>query len=143
MRTRFVSVIRSRAFKMRLWIWCGVAALLFVAAMAAALLWLAGHHLVTTDHGLVVVPKRYVRMGGTRADVRGWTWDDAVANIDVSHALISAGYEDVLPDPPAEPSVTERAAVKARQLKEQALEAGTNTWQKLKEKLRKSEPEKP
>ena len=134
MRTNFTSVVRSRSFKMRAWIWGGVAAVLLAGAAAVSLAWLSGHHLVKTQKGLVVVPKRFVGLSGTCADIRAWTWNDAVANADLSRALIRAGYGELLPQPPPEPTAMERAAEKARELRDEALAAGSNAWQKVKAK---------
>lgn len=135
MRTQFTSLIRSRSFRMRAWIWAGVAGVLFCGMLAGSLVWLSGRHLVRTEKGLVVVPKRFVGLAGTRADIRRWTWDDAVAHPDLSRALIKAGYSDLLPQPPPEPTALERVSDKARHLRDGAVAASTNAWQKLKGKL--------
>jgi len=134
MRTQFVSVIRSRSFRMRLWIWVGVGSVLLVTLITGSMLWLAGHHLVKTDKGLVVVPKRFVTLHQTRVDIRGWTWDDAVANQDVSLALVKAGYSDLLPKRPPDPSLLDRTADAARRMKDATVEKMTNAWQHMKEK---------
>ena len=135
MRTQFVSVIRSRSFRMRAVIWSGVAAMLFIVVVAASLVWLSGHHLVRTDKGLVVVPKRFVCLSGTRVDIRGWTWDDAVAHHDVSRALINAGYTDLLPQPPPEPTALEKASEKAKNLRDEAVAKSAAAWRLLKDKV--------
>jgi phenylalanyl-tRNA synthetase beta subunit len=119
---------------MRVWIWSGVIAVLLAISVTASMVWLSGHHLVKTDKGLVVVPKRFVGLKGTRVDIRSWTWADAVAHPDVSRALIKAGYEELLPQPPPEPTAMERAAEKARELRDEAAAAGSNAWQKVKAK---------
>ena len=83
---------------------------------------------------LVVVPKRFVGLSGTCVDIRGWKWADAVAHHDVSRALIRAGYSDMLPAPPPEPTVLERATDKARQLRDEVVQASSNAWQRAKAK---------
>ncbi|MEI7899133.1 MAG: hypothetical protein WCK89_02695 [bacterium] len=134
MRTHFVSVVRSRSFRMRMWIWAGVTTVLGAAVIAGSLVWLSGHHLVRTGKGLVVVPKRFVALSGTCADIRSWKWEDAVARHELSRALINAGYGDLLPQPPPEPTAMERATEKARQLREEIVLAGSGAWQHIKAK---------
>ena len=134
MRTKFVSVVRSRSFRLRLWVWSGVAAVFFLAAVAGSLVWLSGHHLVKTEKGLVVLTKRFVGLSGSCVDIRGWTWADAVAHPDVSRALIREGYSDLLPAPPPEPTALDRATEKARQLRDEVVQASSNAWQRAKAK---------
>jgi len=134
MRTQFVSVIRSRSFRLRATIWTGVAAVFFLTVVAGSLVWLSGHHLVRTGKGLVVVPKRFVSLSGTCADICGWKWEDAVARHELSRALIKAGYSDLLPQPPPDPTVMERAPEKARQLRAEFVLASSNAWQRVKAK---------
>ena len=134
MRTQFVSMLRGRSFKLRAAIWAGVVVVLLMFTTFGSLVWLAGHHLVKTEKGLVVVPKRFVRLAGTRVDIRGWTWNDAVAHHEVSRALINAGYTDVLPQPPLEPTAMEKTSEKAKHLRDEAVAAGSNLWQRVKAK---------
>lgn len=134
MRTQFTSVIRSRSFQMRAWIWAGVAAVFALSVFVFALMWLSGHHLVRSEKGLVVVQKRFVGLSETCVDIRRWTWNDAVAHPYVSKALIQAGYADLLPRPPPDPTTMEKAASKMRQWRDEAVTAGSNAWQRFKER---------
>jgi hypothetical protein len=111
-----------------------VAAVLFMAVIAGSLVWLSGHHLVKTEKGLVIVPKRFVGLSGTCADIRNWKWEDAVKQHELSLALIKAGYSDLLPQPPPEPTVMERATETARHLRNEVVVAGSNAWQRVKAK---------
>lgn len=132
MRTHFASEIRRRLSAAR-------ARKLVLTVAAAAVLaaivlgWFSTRHLVRADRGLVVVPKRFVTLSGTFADVRGWTWDDAQAHADLRMALFAAGYEDVLPSPPPEPTTVERIQAKAADLADDVVEAGSNAWSKVRE----------
>lgn len=135
MRTHFASAIRrrlsaSRVRKISL-------AVVVAAVVAAAVLgWLSSRHIVRTDRGLVVVPKRFLTLSGTCADVRGWTWDDALSHPDLHRALLAAGYADVLPEappPPPEPTTVERIQAKAADLADDVVEAGSNAWSKVRE----------
>ena len=110
--------------------WAGFA-LLVAAGAAGAALWLAGHHIVQTRKGVVIVPKGFVRMADTFVDIRAWKWDDAVARHDVSQALITAKHGDLLPPPPPEPSQAERMADAARHFGQEAKLAGSNVWQRV------------
>ena len=134
MRTHFASAIRrrlsaSRVRKISL-------AVVVAAVVAAAVLGgLSTRHFVRTDRGLVVVPKRFLALSGTCADVRGWTWDDAQAHPDLQRALLDAGYADVLPEappPPPEPTTMERVKAKTQALAEGAASAGSNAWETVK-----------
>jgi hypothetical protein len=129
-------MIRSRTFRINLWVWAGVFALAALLALAGSLLWLSGHHVVKTAKGTVVVAKRFMGLRDTWVDVRQWTWDDAVANLDVSRALIGAGYEDLLPSPPPEPGALEKAGEKIKSLKDAAVLKGSGALQKLKDRVR-------
>ena len=136
MRTTFTSLIRSRTFRLNLWVWAGVFGLAALLAMAGALLWLSGRHVVKTGQGTVVVAKRFMGFRDTWVDIRQWTWDDAVDNPEVSRALIGAGYEDLLPSPPPEPGALEKAGEKIKGIKDAAVSKGSESWQKLKDKVR-------
>lgn len=139
MRTHFASVVHSRSFQIRVWVWLGVIAVMAAAFLISILVWFSGHHVVRTQKGVVVVAKRFVGYEETFADIRQWTWDDAVKHSDLSQALVKAGYDDVLPKPPHEPGTTEKAAEKIRQWRDEAVSAGTNVWQRLKEKYKKED----
>jgi hypothetical protein len=136
MRTTFTSVIRSRTFRMNLWVWAGAFALAALLALAGGLLWLSGRHVVKTAKGTVVVAKRFMGFRDTWVDVRQWTWDDAVANLEVSRALIGAGYEDLLPSPPPEPGALEKAGEKIKEIKDAAVSKSAESWRKLKGKVK-------
>lgn len=121
---------------MNLWVWAGVFALAALLALAGALLWLSGHHVVKTAKGTVVVAKRFMGLRDTWVDVRPWRWEDAVANTEISRALIGAGYEDVLPQPPPEPGALEKAGGAIKEIKATAVAKSADTWQKVKDKIR-------
>ena len=134
MRIRFASTLAGRSGRRRA-VRAVAAGTVILAVFGAGLVWLAGRHLVTTEQGLVVVPKRFVRLSGTCVDIRGWAWEDLVAQADVGRALIRAGYEDLLPRPPPEPTSLDKASAKMRLWRDEAAVAGTNMWQKVKGKL--------
>lgn len=75
-----------------------IAAAGFLAVLAAAAFWCAGHHVVRTDQGVLVVAKRYLAAGDTFADVRAWSSADFDGHPDLQAALVAGGYEDLLAD---------------------------------------------
>ena len=133
MRTHFASAIRRRLSASRV----RKISLAVAAVVAAAVVGgLSTRHFVRTDRGLVVVPKRFLALSGTCADVRGWTWDDAQAHPDLQRALLDAGYADVLPEaplPPPEPTTMERVKAKTQAFADSAAAAGSNAWETVKE----------
>lgn len=109
-----------------------IAVVVCCVTAGVALTWLAGHHLINTDQGLVVVSKRFVTLADTRVDIRGWSWEDAEAHAEVCKALIAGGYKDLLPAPPPEPTLTEKAVAQLKEWQEKTVEYSTNTWSKVK-----------
>lgn len=75
-----------------------IASAVILAGLAAAALWGAGHHVVRTDQGVLVVAKRYLAAGDTFADVRAWSSAEFDGHPDLKAALVSGGYEDLLAD---------------------------------------------
>ena len=75
-----------------------IAAAGFLAMLAAAAFWCAGHHVVRTDQGVLVVAKRYLAAGDTFADVRAWSSADFDGHPDLKAALVSGGYGELLAD---------------------------------------------
>ena len=134
MRTHFTSAIRSWSSPERVRILV-IAAVIGASLLVGSLTWCAGHHVVKTDKGLVVVSKRFMSLGGTFADIRKWTWNDAVAHSELSKALVHAGYGDLLPKPP---TAMEKASAKMREWRDEAVTASTNAWQQVKAKYRKT-----
>ena len=75
-----------------------IAAAGFLAVLAAAAFWCAGHHVVRTDQGVLVVAKRYLAAGDTFADVRAWSSAEFDEHPELKAALVAGGYEDLLAD---------------------------------------------
>ena len=75
-----------------------IASAAILAGLAAAAFWCAGHHVVRTDQGVLVVAKRYLAAGDTFADVRTWSSADFDGHPELKAALVSGGYEDLLAD---------------------------------------------
>ena len=75
-----------------------IAAAGFLAVLAAAAFWCAGHHVVRTDQGVLVVAKRYLAAGDTFADMRAWSSAEFDEHPELKAALVSGGYEDLLAD---------------------------------------------
>jgi hypothetical protein len=44
---------------------------------------------------------------------------------------VTIGYGDLLPQPPPEPNVKERATDKARQMQDELVRASSNAWQRV------------
>lgn len=120
-------------------LWLAIAGLAFCITLGASLSWLSGHHLVQTEKGLVVVSKRYISLKNTKVDIRNWKWDDAKAHPELCEALLAAGYEDLLPEPPPEPTLKEKALARLKEWKEKTVEYSTNTWSKVKTSVEKTE----
>lgn len=74
------------------------AAALVLVGLAWAAYWCAGHHVVRTDRGVIVLAKRYLAGADTFVDVRPWSSADFDGHPDLKAALVSGGYEDVLAD---------------------------------------------
>jgi hypothetical protein len=72
-----------------------------LAALAAVLVtsaWLCGHHVIRTDRGMIVTGKRFVGLGGTFCDIRGWSAKEFRDRPDVTQALRADGYGDLVVD---------------------------------------------
>ncbi|MFZ4398079.1 MAG: hypothetical protein ACOYOU_20895 [Kiritimatiellia bacterium] len=89
MNERYCHVIR----KLRWWA-AGIA-----VALVLALSWSSTHHVVRTEKGTVIVPKRFVTLSGTFVNLRTWQWKDVDRHPDMRDALVQAGYKDLLPQP--------------------------------------------
>ncbi|MEI7946838.1 MAG: hypothetical protein WCJ02_09085 [bacterium] len=103
-------------------------------ALTIFLCWCASHHIVRTGKGLAIVNKRFIGFSGTCADIRGWKWENVVAHPNLSHALVQAGYGDLLPK---EPTLLDKTIAKTKEVTEEVIRKGTNTWQSLKTKMAK------
>ena len=75
-----------------------LASAIVLAGLVVGAYWCAGHHVVRTDRGVLVVAKRYLAAGDTFADVRAWSSADFDGHPDLQAALVSGGYEDLLAD---------------------------------------------
>lgn len=75
-----------------------LAAAVVLTGLAWAAYWCAGHHVVRTDRGVLVVAKRYLAAADTFADVRIWSSADFDGHPDLKAALLSGGYADLLAD---------------------------------------------
>ena len=75
-----------------------IAAAGLLAVLAAAAFWCAGHHVVRTDQGAIVLAKRYLAAADTFVDVRAWSSSDFDGHPDLKAALVSGGYADLLAD---------------------------------------------
>ena len=75
-----------------------VAAVLVLAVLAGAAGWCAGHHVVRTDQGVLVLAKRYLACGDSFVDVRAWSSADFDRRPELTRALVAGGYADVLAD---------------------------------------------
>ena len=75
-----------------------VSIVVVLAVLAGVAYWCAGHHVVRTDKGVLVVAKRYLAAGDTFADVRAWSSADFDGHPDLKAALVAGGYEDLLAD---------------------------------------------
>jgi len=58
--------------------------------------WAARHHVVLTEDGTIVLPKRYLSLVDAFADVRGWSYRQFKARPELTDALARGGYQDVL-----------------------------------------------
>ncbi len=75
-----------------------LASAIVLAGLVVGAYWCAGHHVVRTDRGVLVVAKRYLAAGDTFADVRAWSSADFDGHPDLQAALVAGGYEDLLAD---------------------------------------------
>lgn len=75
-----------------------LASAIVLAGLVVGTYWCAGHHVVRTDRGVLVVAKRYLAAGDTFADVRAWSSADFDGHPDLQAALVAGGYEDLLAD---------------------------------------------
>ena len=69
-----------------------------LAGLAWATYWCAGHHVVRTDKGVIVLAKRYLAGADTFVDARAWSSADFDGHPDLKAALVAGGYEDLLAD---------------------------------------------
>ncbi len=62
--------------------------------------WLRSHYVILTEHGIAIIPRKYIKDGGnsvdTFLDIRAWTNDDFKRHPDVRKSLVAAGYIDLL-----------------------------------------------
>lgn len=75
-----------------------VAVVLGLALLAGLAYWCAGHHVVRTERGVVVLAKRYLAGADSFVDVRAWSSADFEDRPDLKAALVSGGYGDLLAD---------------------------------------------
>ena len=75
-----------------------LASAIVLAGLVVGAYWCAGHHVVRTDRGVLVVAKRYLAAGDTFADVRAWSSAEFVEHPELKAALVAGGYEDLLAD---------------------------------------------
>ena len=75
-----------------------VSIVVVLAVLAGVAYWCAGHHVVRTDKGAIVLEKRYLAAGDTFVDVRAWSSADFDGHPDLKAALVFGGYEDLLAD---------------------------------------------
>lgn len=73
-----------------------IATAAILAVVVAAAFWCAGHHVVRTDKGVLVLAKRYLAAGGSFVDVRSWSSVEFDGHPELKAALVSGGYEDLL-----------------------------------------------
>ncbi len=62
--------------------------------------WLRSHYVILTEHGIAIIPRKYMKEGGSGEDafldIRSWTSDDFKHNLVVWKSLVAAGYSDLL-----------------------------------------------
>lgn len=62
--------------------------------------WLRSHYVILTKHGIVIIPRKYLKDRGsdvdTFLDIRSWTSADFKRNLFVQESLVAAGYSDLL-----------------------------------------------
>ena len=75
-----------------------VSIVVVLAVLAGMAYWCAGHHVVRTDKGAILLAKRYLAAADTFVDVRAWSSADFDGHPDLKAALVSGGYEDLLAD---------------------------------------------
>lgn len=75
-----------------------LASAIVLAGLVVGAYWCAGHHVVRTDRGVLVVAKRYLSASDTFADVRAWSSADFAGHPDLQAALVSGGHGDLLAD---------------------------------------------
>ncbi|NQT94096.1 MAG: hypothetical protein HQ559_15145 [Lentisphaerae bacterium] len=74
-----------------------IIALVIVALLAAgAAYWLASHHVVQGDDGVMVLDKRFLTFEDTRVDIRGWGIRDFDEHMHIRRALVAEGYGDLI-----------------------------------------------
>ena len=75
-----------------------VSIVVVLAVLAGMAYWCAGHHVVRTDKGAILLAKRYLAAADTFVDVRAWSSADFDGHPDLKAALVSGGYGDLLSD---------------------------------------------
>ena len=75
-----------------------VSIVVVLAVLAGMAYWCAGHHVVRTDKGVIVLAKRYLAAADSFVDVRAWSSADFDGHPDLKAALVSGGYGELLAD---------------------------------------------
>ena len=75
-----------------------VAGFALVAILGILSYWVASHHVVKTDQGVVVLAKRFLTGADTFVDVREWSSADFDAHPELKRALSDQGYRELLED---------------------------------------------
>ena len=119
--------------------------MLVLAVLAGAAGWCAGHHVVRTDQGVLVLAKRFLACGDSFVDMRTWSSADFDGHPELKSALVSGGYGDLLADLKARKrqavldDLKNRAAGMARdmagQVAQQAEEVAAQVSEKIEETL--------
>ncbi len=62
--------------------------------------WLRSHYVILTEHGIAIIPRKYIKDGGSGEDafldIRSWTSNDFKRKRFVWESLVAAGYSDLL-----------------------------------------------
>ncbi|MBT3374006.1 MAG: hypothetical protein HN976_40100 [Lentisphaerae bacterium] len=70
---------------------------MFVVLMGScAAWWRFSHFLVKTDHGVMLLEKRFLTWDDVVVDARGWTYTEFEKHPEVMKAMSNQGYDDVL-----------------------------------------------